>query len=105
MWNDSIVHIPSPVARCPVDSLSHIPEPDPRPVGQPDWVTLSLAFGEAVTVLRRQLAHPDPKVSGPAARELLRLASTLLRLRAPGGPAAVSPPSPGVAARANKSTN
>lgn len=66
-----------------MDSLSHIlPEPDPMAVQKLDWATLSLAFGEAVTVLRRLLASPDPKISGPAARELLRLAATLVRLRA-----------------------
>ncbi len=66
-----------------MDSLSHIrPEPEPLVVGEPDWALLSLAFGEAVAVLRRQIAHPDPRVSGPAARELARLAAALLRHRA-----------------------
>ncbi len=62
--------------------LPPLPDFDPLPVGPPDWATLSLAFGEAVTVLRRQLAHPDPKIAGPAARELLRLATALANLRA-----------------------
>jgi hypothetical protein len=62
-----------------VDSLSHIPELDPLPVGEPAWDLLSLAVAEAVYTLRRQLAHPDRRVAGRAAADLLRFASSLSR--------------------------